>query len=648
MKTKTIILIISVVLVGIFTATLHPTTSQAAPTTDEVVGNGTPASCTEEEFDTQLTTVLASGSGTLTFNCGGAATINFTSGKVITGGTFTIDGGDQITLSGVNTWRHFYVVAEANLTLKNITLTNGYDNTYGGGAIITLGELTLENATVRDSNVDSSHSGGAIMGLDAPVTIIDSLIENNTGGSAGGLYLLGENADATITSSTFRNNRTTNASYGYGGAITPWNGADLTIQSSTLTQNQARYGGAIYNDHTNTTILIDGNSILNENVAEEDGGGLFNANGQVTMTDVSITGNASGSRGGGIHNNSSEIVELTHVTVSNNTANGDGGGIWNDRQSNIYNQVWTDLVIQNNTSDGNGGGIYTQNASLVMNTATISDNTSKDGGGIYFENGNLTLTDLTIHNNTANAIASDGGPIGVGGGIYMDGTINISNSTFNGNTATLLSGGIFLVPDGTLNVYRSTFNGNSAFTAGAIAAGVRTIVNLVNVTISQNSATFSGGLELWGSQSDLEYVTLFNNISFPGYGDFTFFGETLTIKNSILQSDTGINCEIGENNTITSAGFNMASDASCNLNGTGDQENVDAQLGSLQDNGGPTFTHLPRLGSPALDSGQCVVGISNDQRNIARPQGGICDKGSVERTPDDTDSFFIYLPITIQ
>ena len=92
----------------------------------------------------------------------------------------------------------------------------------------------------------------------------------------------------------------------------------------------------------------------------------------------------------------------------------------------------------------------------------------------------------------------------------------------------------------------------------------------------------------------------------------------------------------------------LGSDSSCGLTSASDQENVDAQLGPLQNNGGPTFTHLPKLGSPALDSGQCVAGIFNDQRNVIRPQGGICDRGAVERQSSDTDSFFIFLPFVVR
>ena len=89
--------------------------------------------------------------------------------------------------------------------------------------------------------------------------------------------------------------------------------------------------------------------------------------------------------------------------------------------------------------------------------------------------------------------------------------------------------------------------------------------------------------------------------------------------------------------------------ATNNFDGDNDQTGVsDPLLGDLADNGGPTLTHLPKLGSPALDSGQCVAGIFNDQRNVSRPQGGICDRGAVERQPSDTDNFFIFLPVIIR
>ena len=48
-----------------------------------------------------------------------------------------------------------------------------------------------------------------------------------------------------------------------------------------------------------------------------------------------------------------------------------------------------------------------------------------------------------------------------GGGIYNDGTLTVSNSTFAGNSASSGSGG-GIYNHGTVTVSNSTFSGNSA------------------------------------------------------------------------------------------------------------------------------------------------------------------------------------------
>src|SRR5262245_66035879 len=81
-----------------------------------VVGNGTPASCTEAA----LTAALAGG-GTVTFNCGGPKTILVTSQKTINQNTI-IQGGGIITITGGLTTRIFFAPSGVSLTLNNIAL----------------------------------------------------------------------------------------------------------------------------------------------------------------------------------------------------------------------------------------------------------------------------------------------------------------------------------------------------------------------------------------------------------------------------------------------------------------------------------------------------------------------------------------------
>src|SRR5262249_38514118 len=55
---------------------------------------------------------------------------------------------------------------------------------------------------------------------------------------------------------------------------------------------------------------------------------------------------------------------------------------------------------------------------------------------------------------------------------------------------------------------------------------------------------------------------------------------------------------------------------------SGDLPGTAAQLGPLQDNGGPTPTHALLSGSPAIDAGDSTGCPPTDQRGITRPQDG--------------------------
>ena len=65
----------------------------------------------------------------------------------------------------------------------------------------------------------------------------------------------------------------------------------------------------------------------------------------------------------------------------------------------------------------------------------------------------------------------------------------------------------------------------------------------------------------------------------------------------------------------------------------GDRTAADPMLGPLADNGGPTWTHMPAVGGPAVDSGDPAAAGAMDQRGVTRPQGAGPDSGSVELAP---------------
>jgi len=220
----------------------------------------------------------------------------------------------------------------------------------------------------------------------------------------------------------------------------------------------------------------------------------------------------------------------------------------------------------------------------VARTATSTSSTGS--GGIYNFGGTLTLNNSTVSGNTASHVAGIWGAWG--------GTVTLNNSTVSGNIAwNNIAGGIlYECGAGTLTLNNSTVSGNSA-------------------------VSYGGGI----------------------VQDPRFPPATIRLKNSIVANNTGsfsANCY----GTMTSLGHNIAGDASCALAGVGDRNGVDPLLGPLADNGGPTQTHAPLAGSPAIDAvplADCTNAsgalLATDQRGVARPQGVACDIGSVDVKP---------------
>ncbi len=248
--------------------------------------------------------------------------------------------------------------------------------------------------------------------------------------------------------------------------------------------------------------------------------------------------------------------------------------------------------------------------------ATISKMTIQGGyvpvGGGINNGGTLTINQCTVSGNTAFHTEFGGG---AGGGIANEGTLLINESTINGNSVDEDGGGITNL--GTLTINNSTLSGNSALGAtGGLGGGIFNAGTLTisNGTVSGNSATSGGGI----------YNTA-----------------TSTLQNTIVaNSSSGGNCS----GTVTSNGYNLSSDGSCNFNGPGDLNNTDPMLGPLQNNGGPTPTMALPSRSPAIDAGNpagCVdwLGqlLKTDQRGAPRPDKedtGGCDIGAYERQSD--------------
>ena len=214
-------------------------------------------------------------------------------------------------------------------------------------------------------------------------------------------------------------------------------GADVTtIDAASLERVFHVFAGATFD--------IEGVTITGGLVTgSEDGGGVRNDGGTVSITDSVITGNVSQDDAGGINNTGN--LTLTRVTVSDNSAARTGGGIRNSGQLTVVESTIggehdpADALVPDlrNTAVLGGGGIINLTAgTLTASNSTISGNvsTTSQGAGL-FTVGRGTLTNVTVSNNEA---AAEGGGIAVAGGL-----IELRNTLVADNASTTATVDIF-------------------------------------------------------------------------------------------------------------------------------------------------------------------------------------------------------------
>ena len=298
------------------------------------------------------------------------------------------------------------------------------------------------------------------------------------------------------------------------------------------------------------------------------------------------------------------------------------------------------LTIRNGDAGvGSGGGILNAGTGVltITNTVITSNNAQKGGGVFNSPGGTLQVINSTFSANSSRPF--DAGLDASGGGVYNVGIASITNSTFSFNSVH--DNGSSLYNDATATVANSTFTLGQANTAAVYNNSGALQLNNVTITLNSGRKDSTGLLSNGGS------VSLANSIIAANH--------TVGGGNNTSLPDCG--------GTLTSLGHNLIGNATgCALSaGTGDQLGsnlapIDARLGPLTNNGGPTSTHSLLVGSPAIDAGNPAAPgsgggacASSDQRGITRPKDGDgngsvrCDIGAVELGTDK--SFFIHLPV---
>ncbi|MBD1923968.1 hypothetical protein H6F77_23280 [Microcoleus sp. FACHB-831] len=368
------------------------------PTTllSKVVGTGVAASCTEAAFITALT-----GGGSITFKCGSSPITIRVTEKLISANTI-IDGGNLVTLSGGGTNRIFKTADNyIELTVKNLTIANGYTTEDGGGIFLGYrGKLTVINCKFNNNkstkNTADSGGGAIFSKSESTLTVDNSTFTGNQAANAGAIYNLLSNL--TVTNSTFTGNKAVNSTpAGSGGAIAI-DGANPTGNTGKIQITNSKF--------VDNTGIFQGGAISVQ---------LYNSDAmtidQSTFSGNSITGTGSQGFGGAIFHTSDQKnysrLTITNSTFSSNTASNQGGGIWT----------------------GNGAIVNITNSTISGNKAESSSGLSGTGGGIMRTSGRINLTNTTIANNYA---GFQGGGIIGNTSVTLKNTIIANNKAYNG------------------------------------------------------------------------------------------------------------------------------------------------------------------------------------------------------------------------
>lgn len=524
------------------------------------------------------------GADTITFAPGLTGTLTLATGVLAISDDVSIvgPGPSQLTVDANNSSGIFVSLAgNIDFALSAMTLTRGA-SVADGGAI----ELFEPNAVSIDDlhfveNV-ATGNGGAIALDDptGPVEFSNSEFRDNTGGFAkdgGGIYIVGN------------------------GLINE----PIDISNSSFTGHQADgFGGGVYIQAPARDISITDAVASNNRTLTGSAAGMHLDGRGVSVVNSTFDGNtAAGQVGGFLANANSDAVTLDGVTATNNTG-AQTGGI--SASSPLTVRV-IDSTIDDNIG-GTVGGIHLFSLGTVwMHDTNVRGNQGGQQGGISLSPGTVRLSGLTVSGNTGSA----GGGIG-----SISADVRLETSTVSGNSAGPgLGGGIFGL-GGELTVATSTISGNSAATGGGIYAqgGLATV--LFSTIVENSAGAESGGIHKIGISMPSFNRTILAGNTAPANPEVN--GITIDAQSSIFGDTTGQT-----------------------FSGSNNLANVDPKLGPLADNTGPTLTHLPMPGSPAINAGGGIIFemVQFDQRGRPRP-AGVLDIGSVE-VSDVTNSIWV-------
>ena len=331
-------------------------------------------------------------------------------------GISTVSGGDAVYGGGI-----FVRSERSKLTMLNITVSGNNARRNGGGIFVASGSVELTDCTI-ENNTATENGGGIRLNFGCSLTLTNCSIENNEAKDGGGIH-----SEGTIIAKESK--LTGNTATGNGSGI--WSWGDATLTKTEISRNtHAVNGGGIFN-RKNMTII---ECVISGNHASQWGGGIYTETAAKTeLSGGTIISDNMAATGAGIHLRKGSII-IAQSTIMNNVASQDGGGLWANSGTDAS---LTEVIIEHNYSSTNGGGVNSH-GKLSLKDCTVNSCAANDcGGGVYIDtNESLTVTNSNIINCQSKSEGA-GVYIYTGSLIFAGGKIRITNNTSDGNADNL-------------------------------------------------------------------------------------------------------------------------------------------------------------------------------------------------------------------
>ncbi|WP_339612657.1 choice-of-anchor Q domain-containing protein [uncultured Rubinisphaera sp.] len=510
--------------------------------------------------------------------------------EILSGGTLVLD---NVTVSrGENEKGAGLFVNEGGTLEVNNSIITDNESTTGGG-IYNLGELSITNSTISRN---TAVTDGAGLYNNGNAVIKYSTFAYNTSGGYGGGIFNDDSGELTVINTTISQN-----SASTGGALAT-SGTTL-IRNSTFAYNTADLVGGIIESGGSTTLY---NSIISDhttgdlqgtftganNLIEDGSGtGLFGTiTGDPRLEDLKINGGAT----------------HTHALLKNSIAIDAGNdsfaidefghSLTRDQRTSLrfvntvdigaYEAITETIVITTAVDENDGSLDPDAGTGISLREAIIAANISSGLNHIVFDQelnnspfifslettdpydhsanfGDLVIKDdLIIEGNGIDVTILDGGQIDRLFAIENNATVEISNLTLSGGSATV-SGGAIYMSSSTVNIDTVAFRNNySGSTGGAISVhssqGFLTVKN--SYFYSNTAEELGGGIYLNYGNLDISNTVFDSNIALDDGGGIYGWNADVSVADSYFTRNVGSNNgggihKIGTNLRITNSTF---------------------------------------------------------------------------------------------